>query len=150
MSETNIRGWNDSVVQFVREVRSKSLPDTIQMLQCKGSSDGLGALKKRSPAEYDLCAGVNTFFTCPCFSSAHLLHCWGISLGQLFEDQDLMCDIIMRKGQMNLVYSFLIQGDFKQQQRIVGFSHNEHYGRIFKGRHWPTICLARYDNDEDD
>ncbi|GFT09522.1 uncharacterized protein TNCV_5063461 [Trichonephila clavipes] len=44
--------------------------------------------------------GVKSFFTCPCFlpaSTAHLLDCWGISLGQLFEDQDLVCDIVIDK-----------------------------------------------------
>ncbi|GFU74253.1 uncharacterized protein TNCV_4168441 [Trichonephila clavipes] len=49
--------------------------------------------------------GVKSLFTCPCSLSAsptHLLDCWGISLGQLFEDQDLVCDIIMRKSQMDL------------------------------------------------
>ncbi|GFX23501.1 uncharacterized protein TNCV_3769761 [Trichonephila clavipes] len=48
---------------------------------------------------------VKSFFTCPCSlpaSTAHLLDCWGISLRQLFEDQDLVCDTIMRKGQMDL------------------------------------------------
>ncbi|GFW82680.1 uncharacterized protein TNCV_3492521 [Trichonephila clavipes] len=50
--------------------------------------------------------GVKSFFICPCSlpaSSAHLLDCWGISLRQLFEDQDLVWDTIMRKGQMDLV-----------------------------------------------
>ncbi|GFY35483.1 uncharacterized protein TNCV_195861 [Trichonephila clavipes] len=50
--------------------------------------------------------GVKSFFTFPCSllaSPAHLLDYWGISLGQLFENQDLVCDILMRKGQMDLV-----------------------------------------------
>ncbi|GFT26437.1 uncharacterized protein TNCV_3603081 [Trichonephila clavipes] len=62
--------------------------------------------------------GVKSFFTCPFSlpsSPAHLLDCWGISLRQLFEDQDLVCDIIMRKGEMDLVQAFLLQGDLKQQ-----------------------------------
>ncbi|GFU31192.1 hypothetical protein TNCV_1741911 [Trichonephila clavipes] len=36
--------------------------------------------------------GVRSFFTCPCSllaSPAHLLDCWGISLRQLYEEQDL-------------------------------------------------------------
>ncbi|GFT47157.1 uncharacterized protein TNCV_3747991 [Trichonephila clavipes] len=44
--------------------------------------------------------GVKSFFTCPCSlpaSPAHLLDRWGISLRQLFEDQDLVCDTITRK-----------------------------------------------------
>ncbi|GFX29325.1 uncharacterized protein TNCV_3218591 [Trichonephila clavipes] len=46
---------------------------------------------------------LKSFFTCPCSlpaSPAHLLDCWGISLGHLCEDQDLACDILMRKGHM--------------------------------------------------
>ncbi|GFX31762.1 uncharacterized protein TNCV_170951 [Trichonephila clavipes] len=49
---------------------------------------------------------VKSFFICPCSlpaSPAHLLDCWGISLLQLFEDQDLGCDTIIQKGQMDLV-----------------------------------------------
>ncbi|GFU89209.1 RNase H domain-containing protein [Trichonephila clavipes] len=45
---------------------------------------------------------VKSFFTCPCSlpaSPAHILDCWGISLRQLFEDQDLVCEIIRRKDQ---------------------------------------------------
>ncbi|GFW61083.1 uncharacterized protein TNCV_4872931 [Trichonephila clavipes] len=50
--------------------------------------------------------GVKSFFTCHCFhpaSLAHLVDCWDISLRQLFKDKDLVCDIIMRIGQMDLV-----------------------------------------------
>ncbi|GFW41868.1 uncharacterized protein TNCV_5771 [Trichonephila clavipes] len=50
--------------------------------------------------------GVKSFFTCPCSllaSPAHLLDCWGIFLRQLYEEQDLVCDTITRKGQMDLV-----------------------------------------------
>ncbi|GFV16486.1 RNase H domain-containing protein [Trichonephila clavipes] len=49
---------------------------------------------------------VMFFFTCPCSllaSPAHLLDCWGISLRQLYEGQDLVCDTITRKGQIDLV-----------------------------------------------
>ncbi|GFY30748.1 RNA-directed DNA polymerase from mobile element jockey [Trichonephila clavipes] len=50
--------------------------------------------------------GVKSFFTCPCSllaSPAHLLDSWGISLRQLYEEQDLVCDTITRKDQMDLV-----------------------------------------------
>ncbi|GFW73898.1 uncharacterized protein TNCV_48871 [Trichonephila clavipes] len=50
--------------------------------------------------------GVKSFFTCYCslfVSPAHLLDYWGISLEQLFGDQDLVCDILMRKNRTNLV-----------------------------------------------
>ncbi|GFV59705.1 RNase H domain-containing protein [Trichonephila clavipes] len=53
--------------------------------------------------------GVRPSFTCPCSlpaSPAHLLDCWGISLRQLFEEQDLVGGIIMRKDQMDLVRSY--------------------------------------------
>ncbi|GFU24756.1 uncharacterized protein TNCV_793811 [Trichonephila clavipes] len=43
-----------------------------------------------------------SFFTSPS-SHAPLLDFWGISLEQLFGDQDLVCDILMRKGQMDMV-----------------------------------------------
>ncbi|GFV86076.1 hypothetical protein TNCV_670731 [Trichonephila clavipes] len=33
----------------------------------------------------------------------HIPDCWGISLRQLFGDQDLACDILMQKGQIDLV-----------------------------------------------
>ncbi|GFV05219.1 RNase H domain-containing protein [Trichonephila clavipes] len=50
--------------------------------------------------------GVKSFFTGPCSllaSPAHLLDCWGISLRQLYEEQDLVCETITRKGQMDLL-----------------------------------------------
>ncbi|GFV05218.1 uncharacterized protein TNCV_224311 [Trichonephila clavipes] len=50
--------------------------------------------------------GVKSFFTGPCSllaSPAHLLDCWGVSLRQLYEEQDLVCETITRKGQMDLV-----------------------------------------------
>ncbi|GFS59388.1 uncharacterized protein TNCV_3725371 [Trichonephila clavipes] len=50
--------------------------------------------------------GVKSFFTCPfslLASPAHLLNCWGISLRQLYEEQDLACETITRKGLMDLV-----------------------------------------------
>ncbi|GFV62270.1 uncharacterized protein TNCV_985341 [Trichonephila clavipes] len=49
---------------------------------------------------------VKSFFTCPfsLFASpTHLLDFWGISLRQLYEEQDLVCDTITQKGQMDLV-----------------------------------------------
>ncbi|GFW88473.1 RNase H domain-containing protein [Trichonephila clavipes] len=54
----------------------------------------------------DELAGVKSFFTCPCSllaSPAHLMDCWGISLRQLYEEQDLVCETITRNGQMDLV-----------------------------------------------
>ncbi|GFW68004.1 hypothetical protein TNCV_1617651 [Trichonephila clavipes] len=61
-----------------------------------------------------------SFFTYPCSPpTSPLLDCWGISLQQLFEDQDLVRDIIMRRGQMDLVKAFLLQGDLKQQHNTI-------------------------------
>ncbi|GFX80735.1 uncharacterized protein TNCV_758421 [Trichonephila clavipes] len=45
-----------------------------------------------------------SFFTCPCSlpaSPAHLPDCWGISLRQLYEGQDLVCNTITRKDITN-------------------------------------------------
>ncbi|GFW32929.1 hypothetical protein TNCV_1774941 [Trichonephila clavipes] len=72
----------------------------------QGTSNDLGVLQKRSPAWYDLCAGegeVKSISLPVPASPDHLLDCWGISLWQLFVDQDLVCDILMRKCQMDLV-----------------------------------------------
>ncbi|GFS96196.1 hypothetical protein TNCV_1141661 [Trichonephila clavipes] len=64
--------------------------------------------------------GVKSFFTCTSSLIAlptHLLDCWCIFLGQLFGNQDLVSDIILQKGQMDLVKAFLLQRDLKQQQQ---------------------------------
>ncbi|GFV66958.1 hypothetical protein TNCV_1264441 [Trichonephila clavipes] len=53
-----------------------------------------------------LCRGkvfLNLFLLSRPASPAHLLDCWGIALRQLFENQDRVCQIIMRKRQMELV-----------------------------------------------
>ncbi|GFY17868.1 hypothetical protein TNCV_3383611 [Trichonephila clavipes] len=47
--------------------------------------------------------------TCPCSllaSPAHLLDCWSISLRKLYEEQGLMCETMMRKGQIGLRVGF--------------------------------------------
>ncbi|GFT60701.1 uncharacterized protein TNCV_3584181 [Trichonephila clavipes] len=78
-------------------------------LQCRSSRAPQKALARFRSGH--LCSmtfvqGIKSFFTCFCSllaSLAPLLDCWGISLRQLFEDQDLVCDTIMRIGQMDLV-----------------------------------------------
>ncbi|GFW35069.1 uncharacterized protein TNCV_5066351 [Trichonephila clavipes] len=45
---------------------------------------------------------VVVFLYMSLISPDHLMDCWGISLEQLLGDQDLVCDIVMRKGQMDL------------------------------------------------
>ncbi|GFW08845.1 hypothetical protein TNCV_4300181 [Trichonephila clavipes] len=43
-------------------------------------------------------------------TSAHLVDSWAISLGQLFGDPYLACDIRMRKGQMDLMRQTSVEG----------------------------------------
>ncbi|GFV42445.1 hypothetical protein TNCV_289321 [Trichonephila clavipes] len=38
-----------------------------------------------------------------------------LSLGQFFYELDLVCDIFLRKGEMDLVYALVPQGDLTQQ-----------------------------------
>ncbi|GFY12313.1 uncharacterized protein TNCV_284161 [Trichonephila clavipes] len=50
--------------------------------------------------------GMKSFFACPCSfpaSPAQLMNCCAISLGQLFGDQDLVCDMFIKKEQMDLM-----------------------------------------------
>ncbi|GFU40340.1 hydroxyacid oxidase 1 [Trichonephila clavipes] len=78
-------------------------------LQCRSSralQTALTHLRTGHMRGMTFVQGIKSFFTCLYFlptSPAHLLVCWGISLGQLFEDQDLVCDNIIRKGQLDLV-----------------------------------------------
>ncbi|GFU00756.1 uncharacterized protein TNCV_4819101 [Trichonephila clavipes] len=91
-------------------------------IQCRSSrahQTALARFRSRHLHSMTFVQGVNTFFTCACSllaSPVHLLDCWGISLRQLYEDQGLVCETITRKGQMDLVQAFLLQGDWKQQQ----------------------------------
>ncbi|GFX04194.1 hypothetical protein TNCV_3973431 [Trichonephila clavipes] len=64
----------------------------------------------------DFWKAVKIFCASPCLlpaSLAHLLDCWGISLAQLFDEQDLACNILLWKGHVDLVYTFLLLRDFK-------------------------------------
>ncbi|GFV83236.1 uncharacterized protein TNCV_1899621 [Trichonephila clavipes] len=76
-------------------------------LQCR-SSRALQTARFRSGHLHGMTfvQGVKSFFTysysLPA-SPTHLLDCWGITFGQLSEDQDLVRDILTRKGQMDLV-----------------------------------------------
>ncbi|GFU46688.1 uncharacterized protein TNCV_1546951 [Trichonephila clavipes] len=78
-------------------------------IQCRSSRAHQAALARfRSDhlRSVTFVQGVKSSFTCPCSllaSTAHLLDCWGISLQQLYEEQDLVCDTITGKGQMDLV-----------------------------------------------
>ncbi|GFX10454.1 hypothetical protein TNCV_1868491 [Trichonephila clavipes] len=61
-------------------------------------------------------------------SPDHLLDCCGICLGQLFGDQELACDIRMRKGQMDLVPSVsshqLFKSDFDARSKALRSINN--------------------------
>ncbi|GFX31374.1 RNase H domain-containing protein [Trichonephila clavipes] len=78
-------------------------------IQCRSSrahQTALARLRSGHLRSMTFVQGVKSFFTCPCSflaSPAHLLDCWGISLRQLYEEQDLVCNTITRKGQMDLV-----------------------------------------------
>ncbi|GFS87684.1 uncharacterized protein TNCV_2942631 [Trichonephila clavipes] len=78
-------------------------------MQCRSSrahKTALVRLRSGHLRSMTFVQGVKSFFTCPCSvlaSPAHLLDCWGISLRQLYEEQDLVCDTITRKGQVDLV-----------------------------------------------
>ncbi|GFV40254.1 uncharacterized protein TNCV_1444071 [Trichonephila clavipes] len=75
-------------------------------LQCRSSRAHQMALARfRSGHLRSMtCAGGKVFlYIYPCSlpaSPAHLLDYWGASLRQLYEEKDLVCDTIMRKGQM--------------------------------------------------
>ncbi|GFW06614.1 uncharacterized protein TNCV_2189471 [Trichonephila clavipes] len=77
-------------------------------IQCRSSrahQTALARLRSGHLRSMTFVQGVKSFFTCPyslLASPAHLLDCWGISLRQLYEEQDLVCETIMRKGQMDL------------------------------------------------
>ncbi|GFX50197.1 uncharacterized protein TNCV_2782191 [Trichonephila clavipes] len=78
-------------------------------IQCRSSrahQTALARLRSGHLRSMTFVQGVKSFFTCPCSlfaSPAHLLDCRGISLRQLYEEQDLVCGTITRKGQMDLV-----------------------------------------------
>ncbi|GFW17924.1 uncharacterized protein TNCV_2231051 [Trichonephila clavipes] len=78
-------------------------------IQCRSSRAHQAALARFRNGDLrsmTFVQGVKCFFTCPCSvlaSPAHLLDCWGISLRQLYEEQDLVRGTITRKGPMDLV-----------------------------------------------
>ncbi|GFV79399.1 uncharacterized protein TNCV_1903711 [Trichonephila clavipes] len=73
-------------------------------IQCRSSrahQTALARLRSGHLRSMIFVQGVKSFFTCPCSllaSPAHFLDCWGISLRQLYEEQDLVCETITRKG----------------------------------------------------
>ncbi|GFT82365.1 RNase H domain-containing protein [Trichonephila clavipes] len=92
-------------------------------IQCRSSrahQTALARLKSGHLRSMTFVYGVKSFFYLPCSllaSPVHLLDCWGISLRQLYEEQNLVSETITRKGQTDLVKAILLQGDWKQQQQ---------------------------------
>ncbi|GFV19744.1 uncharacterized protein TNCV_479701 [Trichonephila clavipes] len=85
---------------------AKSPALSIQCRSSRAHQTALARLRSGHLSSMTFVQGVKSFFTCPCSllaSAALLLDCWGISLRQLYEKQDLVCDTITWKGQMHLV-----------------------------------------------
>ncbi|GFV82212.1 RNase H domain-containing protein [Trichonephila clavipes] len=120
--QKNIRNltWRNPPAHHLYAAKSPGL--SIQCRSSRAHQMALARLRSCHLRSMTFVQGVKSFFTCPrslLASPAHLLDCWGISLPQLYEEQDLVCDTTTRKGQIDLVYAFLLQGDWKQQQQQV-------------------------------
>ncbi|GFW56687.1 uncharacterized protein TNCV_4067671 [Trichonephila clavipes] len=88
------------------ELAAKSPDLSIQCRSSRAHQTALACLRSGHLRSMTFVQGVKSFFTCPSSlpaSPAHLLDCWGISLRQFYEEQGLVCETIMRKGQMDLV-----------------------------------------------
>ncbi|GFV07606.1 RNase H domain-containing protein [Trichonephila clavipes] len=79
-------------------------------IQCRSSrahQTALARLRSGHLRSMTFVQGLKSYFTCPCSllaSPAHLLDCWGISLRQLYEEKDLVCETITRKDQMDFFF----------------------------------------------
>ncbi|GFT07093.1 uncharacterized protein TNCV_1416111 [Trichonephila clavipes] len=96
--------WRNPPAQHWYAAKSPGL--SIQCRSSRAHQTALARLRSGHLRSMTFVQGVKSFFTCPCSllaSPAHFLDCWGISLRQLYEEQDLVCDTITRKGQMDLV-----------------------------------------------
>ncbi|GFS93900.1 uncharacterized protein TNCV_5053511 [Trichonephila clavipes] len=85
---------------------AKSPGLSIQYRSSRAHQTALARLRSGHLRSMTFVQGVKSSFICPCSlpsSPAHLLDCWGISLRQLYEEQDLVCDTFTRKSQMDLV-----------------------------------------------
>ncbi|GFW04511.1 uncharacterized protein TNCV_878801 [Trichonephila clavipes] len=102
-NETNLT-WRNPPAHHWYVVKSPGLS-----LQCRSSrahQTALARFRSDHLRSMTFVQGVKSFFTCPCSllaSPAPLLDCWGISLRQLYEEQGLVCETIMRKGPIDLV-----------------------------------------------
>ncbi|GFS80846.1 uncharacterized protein TNCV_126131 [Trichonephila clavipes] len=92
-------------------------------IQCRSSrahQTALAPLRSGHLRSMTFVQGVKSFFTCPCSllaSPAHLLDSWGVSLRQLYEEQDLVCETTKRNGEKDLGSAFRLQEDWKQQHQ---------------------------------
>ncbi|GFW79509.1 uncharacterized protein TNCV_128141 [Trichonephila clavipes] len=96
--------WRNPPVHRWYAAKSPGL--SIQCRSSRAHQTALAHFRSAHLRSMTFVQGIKSFFTCPCSllaSPAHLLDCWDISLRQLYEEQDLVCDTIMRKGQMVLV-----------------------------------------------
>ncbi|GFW95573.1 RNase H domain-containing protein [Trichonephila clavipes] len=88
------------------ELAAKSPGLSLQSRRSRSLQTALACFRSGHLRGMTIVQRVKFFVTClyslPA-SSAHFLDRWGISLGRLFGDQDLTYDIIMRKGQIDLV-----------------------------------------------
>ncbi|GFW77657.1 uncharacterized protein TNCV_133481 [Trichonephila clavipes] len=91
--------WRNSPAHHQYAAKNPGLP--IQGRSSRAHQTALARFRSGHLRSMTFVQGVKSFFTYPCSllaSPAHLLDCWGISLRQLYEEQDLVCDTITRKG----------------------------------------------------
>ncbi|GFX15506.1 uncharacterized protein TNCV_3304351 [Trichonephila clavipes] len=96
--------WRNPPAHHWSSAKSPDL--SIQCWSSRAHQRALACLRSGHLRSMTFVQGVKSFFTCPCSllaSPAHLLDCWDISPRQLYEEQDLVCETITRKGQMDLV-----------------------------------------------
>ncbi|GFT76573.1 uncharacterized protein TNCV_3678131 [Trichonephila clavipes] len=96
--------WRNPPVHHWYAAKSPGL--SIQCRSSRAHQTALARLRSGHLRSITFVQGVKSFYTCSCSLlafPAHLLDCWGISLRQLYEEQDLVSETIMRKGQMDLL-----------------------------------------------
>ncbi|GFV46423.1 uncharacterized protein TNCV_3233121 [Trichonephila clavipes] len=74
-------------------LKTKSPGLSVEYRSSRAHQTALARIRRGHLRSMTFVQGVKSFFTCPCSlpaSPAHLLDCWGISLRQLYEEQDLV------------------------------------------------------------
>ncbi|GFV55743.1 uncharacterized protein TNCV_755431 [Trichonephila clavipes] len=92
MLEKVIENWT-SRLDYIRASRGSHMPEIIFKMSSRAHQMALARLRSGHLRSMTFVQGVKSFFTSPCSllaSPAHLLNCWGISLRQLYEEQDLV------------------------------------------------------------